>query len=54
LICAFSPQTTRKQYEKTRTRLNINSVKEWEDFTLSEEEIDHFLTWNLKQTRGLS
>lgn len=48
LITSFSPQTNENQYNKTREKLKVTPLLNWEDFTLTEDEIDHFLTIDLK------
>lgn len=48
LIISFAPQTTVEQYNMTRKKLKVTPLLDGEDFTLSEDEIDHFLTTNLK------
>ena len=48
LIYKFAPQTNSKAYEKARKALKIN-----EELTFSDEEIDQFLTSELKLKKNL-
>lgn len=42
-ICDLSPQTETADYESAQIKLNKKGVKKGEEFTWSDEEINHFL-----------
>lgn len=49
IIYQHAPQTSRSAFNKAQKRLRKDStVTDWEDRTFSEEEIDWFLTKDLK------
>lgn len=48
IICNLSPQTSDEDYEKAQIKLNKRGVKEGEEFTWSDKEIDRFLPENLR------
>lgn len=47
-ICEFAPQTGISEYQKAQKNLNKRGVVEGENFTWSDEEIDHFLPEKLR------
>lgn len=48
IICESAPQTDRKDFHEAQKRLNKKEKTEGEDFTWSDEEIDHFLPETLR------
>jgi hypothetical protein len=50
-ICEIAPQTNRKEYYEAQKRLNKEIKNDGEDFTWSDEEIDHFLPEALRLTK---
>lgn len=48
LISDLAPQTSQEDYKVAQKRLNKRGVVEGEDFSWSDDEIDHFLPENLR------
>lgn len=53
-ICESAPQTNRKEYYEAQKRLNNKIKNEGEDFTWSDEEIDHFLPEALRLAKKVN